>query len=176
MTQVQFGFIVFEKCFHCNHVRTYFTEENIVVIGDEYREDDHFWLRVENAQSFRFNLKCSACGAVERFDDLMGLLYCTACRPDCRIEIQRKRLEKNRTFLILASGFLKESAAKPQQLSAQKLGALEEYYNRRRNTSRSRIAIVPFDLEDGFSACKAEFLHDVGMLSPEPVTDRKAPF
>jgi hypothetical protein len=42
-------------------VRTYFTGEGVGILGDEYREGDHFWHRVENAQSFRFDLRCWAC-------------------------------------------------------------------------------------------------------------------
>jgi hypothetical protein len=176
MRNVQSGFVVFEKCFHCNSARTYFTKEAIAIFGDEYREGDHFWHRVENAQSFRFDLRCSACGTTEQFDDLMGLLYCTGCQSDCRLEVLRKRLEAERTYLILASGFLSESSPTPKQVSMLKLAELTRYFNRRRDTSRSKIAIVPFDLEGGFAGCNGEFLHDVGMLSPEPVVSRKSPF
>ena len=176
MTNIQFGFVVFEKCFHCNRVRTYFTKEGIAILGDEYREGDHFWHRVENAQSIRFNIHCNKCGESEKFDDLMGLLYCTGCLPDCRLEILRQKLEAERSYLVVACGFLDENETKPKQVQAGKLAMLTGYYNQRRDTSRSRIAIVPFDLEDGFARCKGEFLHDVGMLSPEPVTSRKSPF
>ncbi len=176
MINVQFGFVVFEKCFHCNSVRTYFTTESAAILGDEYREEDHFWHRVENAQSFKFDLHCSACDAIERFDDLMGLFYCTGCDPDCRVEIMRQRLDAQRTFILLASGFLREGDPLPAQVPMEKLNRLTEYFNQRRDLSRSRIAILPFDLEGGFAQCKGEFLYDVGMLSPEPVTARKSPF
>ena len=176
MGNIQFGFVVFEKCFHCNGVRTYFTREGIAILGDEYREVDHFWHRVENAQSFRFDLRCSECSQSVPFDDLMGLLYCTSCSPDCRLELLRIKLETARSHLVLACGFLKEGKAKPLQLAEEKLQLLSWYYNQRRDKTRSRIAIIPFDLEEGFSLCKGEFLHDVGMLTPEPATDRKSPF
>lgn len=176
MVNVQFGFVVFEKCFHCNRVRTYFTREGIALLGDEYREGDHFWHRVENAQSFRFDLRCCLCGDSERFDDLMGLLYCTGCLADCRLEILRQKLEAERSHLVLACGFLEEKEIRPKQVAVRKLDKLTRYFNQRRDTSRSTIAIVPFDLEDGFARCKGEFLHDVGMLSQEPVVSRKSLF
>jgi hypothetical protein len=176
MANIQFGFVVFEKCFHCNCVRTYFTREGVAVLGDEYREGDHFWHRVENAQSFRFDLRCSACGALEPFDDMMGLFYCTGCQPECRVEKLRKELEAKRTYLVLACGFLREIAPIPGRISRRKLEELSRYFNQRRDTSRSRIEVAAFDLETGFAQCQGEFLHDVGMLSPEPVTDRKSPF
>jgi hypothetical protein len=176
MRNVEFGFVVFEKCFRCNAVRTFFTREGVPVLGDEYREGDHFWHRVENAQTFRFDLQCSQCGDSENFDDLMGLLYCTGCMPDCRVEILRQKLESEHVHLVLACGYLKESQARPKQVALQKLDKLTSYFNLRRDASRARIAIYPFDLEDGFSRCKGEFLHDVGMLSQEPVTSRRTPY
>ncbi len=48
MINIQFGFVVFEKCFHCNSLRTYFSMEDAPILGDKYREGDHFWSRVEN--------------------------------------------------------------------------------------------------------------------------------
>ena len=173
MANIQFGFVVFEKCFHCNGLRTYFTIENIPYLGDKYREGDHFWSRVENAQSFRFDLRCTRCEHVERFDELMGLLYCTGCLPDCAVEVKRKKLESQRTWVVLASGFLPEGQAKPKVIPPHKLEILAAYFNQRRDTSRSRIAVLPFDLAGGFVECKAEFLHDVGMLSQEPAQGRK---
>lgn len=173
MTNIKFGFVVFEKCFHCNGLRTYFTVEHIPYLGDKYTEGDHFWSRVENAQSFRFDLRCTTCDRVEKFDDLMGLLYCTGCVSDCPIETQRKKLEAERTWVLLASGFLAEGEVKPKVIPSDKLDILTDYFNQRRNTSRSRIAILPFDLAQGFLGCEAEFLHDVGMLSQEPPQDRK---
>ncbi len=176
MKNTRSGFVVFEKCFHCNRVRTFFTLESCAIIGDEYREGDHFWHRVENAQSFQFDLRCSLCGESEKFDDLMGILFCTGCLPDCRIEILKERLEPVHAHILLACGFLVESSPQPNQISAAKLEKLTHYFNQRRNPSRPAIAIFPFDLEDGFARCKGEFLFDVGMLSPEPLTVRKSPF
>ncbi len=176
MANVQFGFVVFEKCFQCNGVRTFFTREGVPILGDEYREGDHFWHRVENAQTFRFDLECSLCGEAERFDDLMGLFYCTGCLPDCRLEVLRRRLESERAHLVLACGFLREGKVKPKPLPVQKLKRLTCYFNQRRDPSRPRIAIHPFDLEEGFARCQGEFLHDVGMLSQQPVTSRSSPF
>jgi hypothetical protein len=176
MGNIQFGFVVFEKCFQCNGVRTYFTQEGIAILGDEYREGDHFWHRVENAQSFRFELTCSRCGLRENYDDLMGLFFCTGCMSDCKVEFLRQQLEASRAHLILACGFLGENQSKPKQIATAKLEKLAAYFNQRRDPLRARIAIYPFDLEDGFAHCKGEFLHDVGMLSQTPVTSRQSPF
>jgi hypothetical protein len=78
--------------------------------------------------------------------------------------------------MLMACGFLRESQLKPKQVHPDKLEELTNYFNQRRETARSRIKIVAFDLEDGFSRCKGEFLYDVGMLSQEPITARRSPF
>ncbi len=109
MTDVEFGFVVFEKCFHCNGLETYFTVEANPVLGDKYRDGDCFWSVVENAQSFRFNLRCSKCNQVEKFDDLMGFLHCTGCLEDCRVDMLRKQLEPKKTWILVAFGFLKKT-------------------------------------------------------------------
>jgi len=174
MTEIQFGYVVFEKCFHCGGLRTYFSVEDAPILGDKYREGDHFWSRVENAQSFRFDLRCTQCGHVEEFDELMGLLHCTGCLPDCHVEILRKKHEADRVWILVAFGFLPEAKAKP--ISPHKLDILTDYFNQRRDSSRSTIRIVSFDLIDDLSRCAGEFLHDVGMVSLEPPEARKPLF
>lgn len=175
MTNVRFGFVVFEKCFHCSQVRTYFSTEQVSILGDKYREGDHFWSRVENAQSFRFDLRCTRCNSLEKFDDLMGLLHCTSCMPECEIEALQKKLEAEKTWVLVAFGFLPQ--AKTEPMPARKLDVLTDYFNQRRDTSRSRIKIVSFNLIKDLSRCKGDFIHDVEMLSAEPpAKDRKPLF
>lgn len=174
MAHVRFGLIAFEKCFHCGVVRTYFSSEDSLPLGDEYREGDHFWSRVETAQSFRFDLQCTRCGLVEGFGELMGLMHCTGCLGDCPVERQRRLLEKQRTWLVVAFGFLPQALTSP--LPEHKLAVLTDFFNQRRDTSRSTIKVVPFNLIPDLSRCAGEFLHDVGMLSQEPPAERKPLF
>lgn len=174
MINIQFGFVVFEKCFHCNSLRTYFSMEDTAILGDKYREGDHYWSRVENAQSFRFDLQCTRCKHLEKFGDLMGLLYCTGCLPDCKVEILQKKYEAEKTWILVAFGFLPEAKTKP--IPSYKLEILTDYFNQRRDTTRSRIKIVPFNLIEDISRCEGDFIHDVGMLSTESPERRKPPF
>jgi len=163
MANIQFGFVVFEKCSHCNNLRTYFSVEDT---WDEYREGDCLWSIVENAQTFRFDLKCRDCNHLERFQDLMGLLYCTSCLPDCEVEVIRKKCEAEKTWILVAFGFLPQALTNP--ISERKLDILTDYFNQRRDTARSKIKIVSFNLISDLSRCRGEFIHDVGMLSQEP--------
>jgi hypothetical protein len=171
MTNIRFGFVVFEKCFHCKDLRTYFTTEDHPYLGEGYREEDHYWNRMEAAQTFQFDLRCSQCEKVESFSDLMGLLHCTGCIPECPVNIKREELEKDRTFILVAFGFLPRARTEP--ISEHKLDLLGDHFNQRRDTSRSKIKIVPFTLIEDLPCCKGDFIHDIGMLSQEPVTERK---
>jgi hypothetical protein len=174
MANVQFGFVVFEKCFHCKSLRTYFSAEDHPILGDIYRQGDCYWNRMENAQSFRFDLRCTKCDRLEKFGDLMGLLHCTGCLPGCQVDLLQKKYEAERTWLLVAFGFLPKAREEP--IPEYKLDILTDYFNQRRDTSRSRIKIVPFTLISDLSLCKGDFIHDVGMLSQEPPAERKPLF
>lgn len=174
MTNIQFGFVAFEKCFHCNGLRTYFSKEDNPILGGKYREGSCFWSQVENVQSFRFDLRCRNCGQLEKFGDLMGLLHCTGCLSDCAVDILRKKLEAQKTWLVVGFGFLNKGETK--SYPADKIDMLTDYFNQRRNTARSRIKVVPFDMIPDLSRCKGEFIHDVGMLSLEPPKERRPLF
>jgi len=175
MTNIQFGFVAFEKCYHCNGLRTYFSKEESPFLGDKYREGNCFWSKAESAQSFRFNLKCSRCKLVVKFDDLMGLMHCTGCLPQCEIEIIQKQLEPLKTWVLVAFGFMDKKKVEP--ISPEKTDILTEYFNQRRDISRSKIKILSYDLIKDVSLCRGDFIHDVGMLSQEaPPPDRKPLF
>jgi len=174
MSDIHFGFIAFEKCHHCSELRTYFTDEGAPIMGDKYREGSCFWSRVGNAQTFRFNLRCLYCGLQERFDDLMGLMHCTGCLPDCRVDIMQKQYEKERTWILVAFGFFNKGQA--PTISPRKLDILTDYFNQQRDTSRSMIRIVSSDLIDDFARCKGDFIHDVDMLSLEAPDRRTSLF
>ncbi|MBK5100009.1 MAG: hypothetical protein JJE15_03320 [Desulfobacteraceae bacterium] len=171
MRNIQFGFMVFERCSHCNELRTYFSTKDI---EDSYREGDCHWTVVENAQSFMFDLQCNKCGHLEELKELMGFLYCSGCLPDCKVDILQRQPGMERTMILVAFGFL--PIEKEKSIQPYKLEILSDYFNQRRDTSRSKVKIVSFDLIKDFGLCKGEFIHDVGMLSPEPQKERKPLF
>jgi len=174
MINIQFGFVVFEKCSHCKGLRTYFSLEDYPVLGDKYRDGDCFWSRVETAQSFRFDLRCRHCGHLEKFDDLMGIMHCTGCLKDCPVDIVQRQLESESTWVMVAFGFLLGKSTKP--LAPKKLEMLTDYFNQKRDISRSRIKMVSFDLIPDLSRCLGDFIHDVGMLSLEAPGERRSVF
>lgn len=174
MTDIEFGFLFYEKCFHCDGLRTYFSIEGLDHLGEAYREEDHFWSIVEKAQSIRFNLSCTQCHRLEKFTDLMGFLYCTGCLPECEVEKIQNELKSEKVWIIVAFGHLPQTIKNP--ISSYKLDILTDYFNQRRDTSRSKIKVISFNLITDFTLCKGEFIHDVGMLSSKPPEERKPLF
>ncbi len=166
MTNIRFGFIVYEKCYQTGELRTYFSVEDNPILGDRYREGKKHWTRVENAQSFQFDLLNRETGNTIKFDDLMGLLYCTECREECELFKLQKKHEAEKTMVIVAFGFFPQAIKNP--VPQEKLDVLTDYFNQRRDTTRSKIKVLPFNLIDDLSRCRGEFLHDVDMLSKEP--------
>lgn len=161
MIHVAYGYIITEKCSKCEEISTYFTFEDRPPL-EEYREDDHFWNVMESAQSFRFDFQCEKCGVVETFEELMGLLMCTGCHKECQVAKLQDVLEKEKTWVYVAFGFLPEARHRP--LPAEKIAMLEDFFNRRRNSPDSRIKIVSQELVSDYSLCYGKVIKDVNML------------
>lgn len=165
IANVDYGFITTEKCFHCDKVVTYFSAEHKQPL-EEYREGDHFWNVVENAQSVRFDLQCNQCSTLVELRELMGLMMCTGCDEKCKVDTLMKELEPERTWVYVAFSFLPADEA--QQLSQEKIANLEEYFNQRRKSSKSRIKIVGNDMVTNYATCYAEVIRDLDLLSLTP--------
>lgn len=172
MTNIEFGHVLFERCSHCDTVRSHFSVDNI--FGDEYREGDCSFSDVKSVQSFRFDLKCKTCDTLVNYRSFSGLLHCTGCLDDCPVEILQKECAAKKIWLLVAFGFLPVDKEKP--FPPHLLNILTDYFNQRRDTSRSSIKIVSFEMIENFSICKGDFLYDRGMLSLEPETDREPLF
>jgi len=173
MTNVKYGFVIFEKCYHCKELRTYFTEDDSLLLGDEYREGEHFYNRLESAQSFTFDLLCTRCNRLETYNDLIGLFYCTSCMPNCQVEKLQQQYAPHKTWIMVAFGILPN--AKKNPIPQAKLDILSDYFNQRRDTTRSTIKIVSFELIADLTRCKGGFIHDVGLLTKEGPSEERKP-
>jgi hypothetical protein len=166
MANVEHGFIITEQCSDTKKIVTYFSLNEPPL--EEYRDGEHFWNVMETAQSIRFDLQCSKCKKLEKFNDLMGLMMCTGCIEDCEVFKLMKKLEPERTWVYVAFGFL--PADERKQLSKEQLAILENYFNQRRksSTAKSRIKIVGHELVKNYATCCAEIIRDVYLLSLTP--------
>lgn len=162
MVDIQTGFIITENCFKCDKTSTYFSFEEKPPL-EEYREGEHFWNVMESAQTIRFDLECSRCKTMVSFNELSGLMMCTGCDENCKVDHLRKELEKEHTWVYVAFGFL--PLKEVRRLSRKKISVLEQYFNQRRKSSKSKIRIVSYDMVDNIRNCYAEVIRDIGMLN-----------
>jgi hypothetical protein len=163
MTNLRHGFAVFEKCSHCQNIRTYFSTTDT---WDEYREGDCTWSIVVNTQTVQFDLHCPLCDHTESYSDLLGLMTCTSCMENCEVERIQKRLESERTWVLVAFGNLPGAFSTP--LPQHKLDILGDFFNQRRDISRSRFRFLPSNLISSVPLCRGDFILDIGGLSLEP--------
>jgi hypothetical protein len=164
MTDVKYGFIVTEKCYHCNDLRTYFSFEEAPP-KEEYKEGDHYWDYAGSAQSIKFNMKCARCGKAVAFDDLMGLMQCVGCDAACYINIISRICESQNIWVY---GGLSYQSGAEVDLPAEKLEVLTAYFTSRLRTPGKKILVLPGSLRRNPETCRGEILKDVGMLSLTP--------
>jgi len=167
MTNIKPCFIITENCFECKKISTYFSLEEKPPI-EEYRDEEHYWNVMDHAQSIRFDLQCKECEKIVKLDEFAGLMMCTSCEENCKIYSLMKELEKERTWVYVAFGFLPVDEKK--QLSEEQISILEDYFNQRRQSTTSRIKVVSGELIDDFSLCYGDIIKDADMLSSKAPT------
>ncbi len=155
-------FIITEFCYKCKKTTTYYSLEERPPI-EEYQEEGHFWNTLGHDQSIRFDLQCEKCGKLVKMEELAGLMMCTGCEEDCKVYSLMKDLEKERTWVYVAFGFLPFDERK--QLDQEQISILEDYFNQRRKSLTSKIKIVSGDIIDNFSLCYGDIIKDEDMLS-----------
>ena len=166
MTDVKDGFIVTEKCYHCNLSRIYFSYEETAP-KEEYKEGDHYWDYAGSAQSIKFNMRCGKCGKVVSFEDLMGLMQCMACDGNCYINIISQICEGQNIWVYAGLSY---KSGNEIDLPAEKLDVLTSYFTSRLRTPGKKILVLPGSLRKNPETCRGEILKDVGMLSLTPET------
>ncbi len=165
MTDVRYGFVVTETCYHCREERSYFAEEHVPP-KEEYREGEHFWDYLGSSQSVKFSLKCDKCGEKVVLDELLGLMTCSGCIPDCDFYMTARICEEQKTWVYGALLSKQEDARKPETVA--KLAILSKYFTDRIQTPGKKILVLPGWLVKDFDVCRCTVLEDVGMFQTEP--------
>ena len=162
MVNAQPGFILTETCHKCSLTTTYFSSEENPPL-EEYRDGEHFWNVTASAQSIRFDLKCKLCNFLVNFDELSSLMLCTGCQKDCRVYKLLDRRPGHSVWVYVAFGF--KPYSEKQQLSREKISILEDYFNAKRQSTKSSIKIVSHELIDDLDSCTGGFIMDEFLLS-----------
>jgi hypothetical protein len=164
MTGVRDGFIVTEKCYHCNKMRVFFSYEDVPP-KDEYKEGDHYWNYAGSAQSVKFDMECPQCGKTVSFEKLMGLMQCVGCHERCHLNMLSRICEAQNVWLYAALAY---ETGMEVDLPVEHMEVLTAYFTSRLRTPGKKILVVPGSLRLDPDTCRGEMLRDVGMLSLTP--------
>jgi hypothetical protein len=157
MVNVASGMIVMKKCFHCNKVSTCFCFHDKAPL-EESHEGDHFWDFREADPTFHFDLKCTKCGTLVKFDELVGLVTCVGCDEKCRVYELRRQLEPEGVSVVIALG--RRPIDERKQLPAEKIAVLQEYFDEQADSLKSKIKVVPHEMVRNIASCYAEVIKD----------------
>jgi hypothetical protein len=161
MVNVAHGLIVMKKCFHCGKVSTCFCFHDKLPLEPCY-EEGHFWNFMEGDPTFHFDLKCTKCDTLVKFDGLVGLMMCTRCDETCEVYTLSQKLEQENTRVCIALGYRPVDERK--QLPREKIAVLQDYFNQECNSLKSKIKIVPHEMVKNIESCYAEAIKDIETL------------
>lgn len=164
MVNVANGLIVMKKCFHCARVSTCFTFHHEAPLESSH-EGKHFWNFAESDDSFHFDLKCTDCGELVTFDELVGLMVCIGCDRTCRVYSMWYVFQSENTRVCIALG--RRPVEERKQLPPEKFAVLEEFINQQSRSSKYPIKVVPQEMVKNLAKCYAEAIADVKMLFPD---------
>ena len=161
MVNVAAGMIVMKQCFHCGKVSSCFCFHNKPPL-EECHEQQHFWNFMEDDESFHFDLRCTKCGTVVMFDELVCLMRCTGCDEKCRVCIFKRSLEPEEVQVYIAMG--RRPVEERRQLSQEQFWALEAFFNQQSESLKRQVKIVRHEMVKDVDKCYAEVIRDVDML------------
>lgn len=159
-TSVRDGYLVTEGCFHCLNRISFFSGEPVPPI-ESYHEGDHFWSYLGSAQASKFDLRCRKCALEVPLKELMALMLCVGCDPECGACKAGHGAEGGKTWVYVAL-CADTSHASGTCVPEAGVRALGEYY-RGDPASPQRIEVVPCRLRRSVDSCQGIVLADVGL-------------
>jgi hypothetical protein len=161
MANIRGGYLVVEGCFHCRHRTSFFSEEPVPP-QDDYREGDHFWSYLGSSQASKFDLKCELCSQEVELKDVMALMLCMRCDPDCGVYKTGPNERSNKTWVYVAL-CANTSHASRKCVSRAGIKALNEYFNHGLEDPAKKIIVVSCDSRRQVDTCEGIVLADVGL-------------
>lgn len=160
MADIRDGYLVTEGCFHCLNRISFFSSEPVPPI-ESYHEGDHFWNYLGSAQATKFDLRCETCGNVVALKELMALMLCVRCDPECGV-FKAAGLEGAEKAWVYVALCADTSHASGSCVPEAGVRALNEYYQGTPGDPQ-RIKVVPCRLRRSVDSCRGIVLADVGL-------------
>ncbi len=161
MTNLHGGYLVIEGCFHCRHRISFFSQEPVPPI-DDYQEGSHFWSHLADYQASQFDLKCEKCSTEVPLKEIMALMLCVRCNPECGVYAAGSQEPDRQTWVYVAL-CSDTSHTTEKCIPSESLNALNEYLNNGIEDPAKRIAVVPCSLRKFVDTCQGIVLADVGL-------------
>jgi len=161
MSNVRGGYLVIEGCFHCGNKISFFSAEPVPPI-DEYREGDHFWSHMGNFQASKFDLKCDKCQKNVPLKEVMALMLCMRCNPECGV-FKAGSQEKGQKSWVYVALCANTSHASGKCIATEGIRVLNEYFNFGLQDRSKKIVVVPCELRKSVDTCQGIVLADVGL-------------
>jgi hypothetical protein len=161
MVNVRYGYLVTEGCFHCLNRISFFSSEPVPPI-ESYHEGEHFWSYLGSSQASKFDLRCETCGAVAPLGEMMALMLCWRCDPECEVA-KLASADPNSTTWVYVALCANSSHSSGSCVSKESLRALTEYFNAGLDDPQKRIIVVPCSLRKSVDSCQGIVLADVGL-------------
>ena len=161
MINVRQGHRVVEGCFHCRRRISFFSAEPVPPV-DDYVEGEHFWSHLGDFQSSRFDLRCEKCAEEVPLPEVMALMMCLKCDPECGAFQAAETGAGGKAWVYVAL-CADTSHASGRCLPEAGLRALNEYFNAGLHDPGKIIRIVPCSLRRSVDTCQGIVLADVGL-------------
>ena len=161
MTNLLGGYLVIEGCRHCLHRISFFSQEPVPP-KDTYQEGAHYWKHLAGYQASQFDLKCEKCGGEVQLKEVMALMLCMKCNPECDVYVAGTR-EPDRKTWVYAALCADTSHAARKCIPSKSLKALNEYFNKGIADPAKSIVVVPCRLRKSVDMCQGIVLADVGL-------------
>jgi hypothetical protein len=152
---------VTEGCLHCPLRLSYFSEEPMPPV-DSYREGEHFLRYLGSAQASRFDLRCESCAKVVALHDMVALMLCVKCDPDCAVHQLADSHAGDKSWVYVAMCANTSHSPGPC-VGAEEVKALNEYFNQDLHDPKKRITVVPCEMRRSVNSCQGLILADVGL-------------
>ena len=161
MTNIRSGYLVIEGCFHSRNRISSFSQEPVAPI-DDYHEGEHFWSHLAHYQASQFDLKCEKCSAEMQLKDVMALMLCMKCNPECGVYAAGTQEPVQKTW-VYAALCADTSHSTRKCIPPESIRALNEYFNQGIKDPGKKIVVVPCSLRKSVDTCQGVVLADFGL-------------